>query len=120
MIQSFIGSQKLVCKPMNKSTRTYDPHLALSEFSLRPGAEWTGRVNGWTMILISDGNGYCLQPDLNQELETGAMILINGDQAGVIRASNLGGLTLQTFNVIPARLTGLLTFGEQTFFQAAA
>ena len=105
---------------MKKSNRTYDPHLTLSEFSLRPGAEWTPRSAGWTVIQVSDGTGYCLQPDLNQELETGSMLIITGDTAGVIRASNLGNLSLHSFNVMPARLTGLLTLSEQSFFQMAA
>ena len=104
---------------MKKSNRTYDPHLTLSELSLRPGAEWTPRLAGWTVIHISDGTGYCLQPELNQELEAGSVLLITGEMRGVIRASNLNTLSLHSFSVMPARLTGLLTLSEQNFFQSA-
>src|ERR1044072_7499892 len=105
---------------MKKPNRTYEPHLALKEVSLRPGAEWAPRWTGWTLIHVSDGAGYYLQPDFNQELETGSALLLNGDSSGVVRASNLTTLTLHAFSVMPTRLTGLLTLSEQKFFQMAA
>jgi AraC-like DNA-binding protein len=105
---------------MKKPNRTYEPHLTMREISLRPGTEWMPRLAGWTLIYVSDGAGYCLQPELNQELETGAVLLITGATPGVIRASNLSALSLHSFSVMPARLVGLLTLSEQTFFQTAA
>lgn len=105
---------------MKKPNRTYEPHLSLREISLRPGAEWAPHWASWTLIHVTAGAGYCLQPDCNQELENGALILLNGEMPGVIRASNLSPLTLHAFTVMPTRLTGLLTLSEQSFFQAAA
>lgn len=105
---------------MKKPNRTYEPHLTMKEFSVRPGGEWAPGLAGWTLIHVSDGSGYCLQPQLNQELEPGTMLLIAGEIQGVIRASHLSALTLHSFSVMPVRLTGLLTLSEQSVFQAAA
>jgi AraC-like DNA-binding protein len=104
---------------MKKPNRTYEPHLTLREISLRPGAEWAPIWASWTLIHVTEGAGYCLQPDSNHDLENGSVLLINGEMPGVIRASNLSPLTLHTFTVMPTRLTGLLTLSEQSFFQSA-
>jgi AraC-like DNA-binding protein len=69
---------------------------------------------------IARGTGYYLQPQSSQELETGTVLLVAGCAPGSIRASQLGGLSLFSFNVIPARLTGLITLGEQDFLMLAA
>lgn len=105
---------------MNKPNRTYEPHLNLRKVSLRPGAEWAPNWASWTLIHVTEGAGYCLQPECNRDLENGSFLLINGEMPGVIRASNLNPLTLHTYTVMPTRLTGLLTLSEQSFFQAAA
>ena len=86
---------------------------------MRPGTEWTPRRATWTLIQVTEGAGYCLQPELNRELETGGLLLITGEMQGVIRASNLGPLSLHLYTVMPTRLIGLLTLSEQSFFQAA-
>jgi AraC-like DNA-binding protein len=105
---------------MKKPNRSYEPHLTMKEFSVRPGGEWAPGLIGWTLIHVSDGAGYCLQPQLNQELEPGAVLLISGELQGVIRASHLSALTLHLFSVMPVRLAGLLTLSEQNIFQVAA
>jgi len=105
---------------MNKSKPAYEPHLTMREVSLRPGTEWTPRRAAWTLIHVTGGAGYCLQPELNRELGTGALLLITGEMPGVIRASNLGPLSLQLYTVMPTRLIGLLTLSEQKLFQTAA
>ena len=94
--------------------------MTLREITLRPGTEWTPHWVSWTLIHVTEGAGYCLQLDCNQDLENGSLLLINGEMPGVIRASNLSPLTLHAFTVMPTRLTGLLTLSEQSFFQAAA
>lgn len=69
---------------------------------------------------ITQGTGYCLQSQSRQELESGTVLLVAGRAPGSIRASQLSGLSLLSFNVIPARLTGLITLGEQDFLMLAA
>jgi len=75
---------------------------------------------GWSLIQIRRGTGYYLQTQSSQELETGTVILVAGPVQGRIRASQLGGLSLYSFSVIPTRLTGLITLGEQDFLALAA
>ncbi len=106
---------------MKKPERTYEPHLAIREFSVPPGGEWALRSPGWSLIQIGHGTGYYLQPQSSQELETGTVLLGAGRHVqGNIRASQLGGLSLYSFSVIPARLTGLITLGEQDFLELAS
>lgn len=72
------------------------------------------------MCQIESGTGYWMHSQLNQELETGTVLLLASEASGSIRASQLGGgLTLSFFKVEPARLTGLITLGEQMFFETA-
>ena len=99
-------------------SETFEPHLALREFSLPPSAEWMPRAACWSLIQVKEGAGYYLEAAMNRELETGAVLVTAGGASGSIRASQLGGLTLRWFSVIPARLTGLLALGEQRFFEA--
>ena len=111
--------EKLVNR-MKKTERTYEPHLAVREFSVPPGGEWSPRSPGWSLIQIGRGTGYFLQPQSSLELETGTALLVAGPTQGSIRASQLGGLFLYSFSVTPARLTGLITMGEQDFLEQAA
>jgi len=103
-----------------KPEGNYEPHLAVREFSVPPGGEWTPRSPGWSLIQIARGTGYFLQPQSSRELETGTTLLLAGRVQGSIRASQLCGLSLYAFRVIPARLTGLITLGEQDFLEQAA
>ena len=102
---------------MNKPVFKYQPNLAFQEFSIPAGEEWLPRLTGWSLIFARKGCGYCLQPRLNQELETGALLLMAGPLPGSLRASQLGELSLCSFNVIPDRLASLITLDEQHHFQ---
>jgi AraC-like DNA-binding protein len=53
------------------------------------------------------------------ELEAGTALLVAGDQAGRILASCLSGMSLHFFTLIPERLTGLITQGEQDLLKQA-
>jgi len=105
---------------MSRLDRAYQPHLAIREFSVPPGGEWVPRSTGWSLIQINRGTGYFLQPQSSLELETGTVLLVAGSAPGSIRASQLGGLGLYSFSVIPSRLTGLVTLGEQDFLERTA
>lgn len=105
---------------MSKPVKNYASHLALRELSLPPGSEWTPGLPGWSLIQIKGGSGYWLEAQSSTELASGTVLLVAGATTGQVRASLLNGLTLHYFNVIPARLTGLITLGELDRFQQAA
>jgi AraC-like DNA-binding protein len=104
---------------MTKLIGSYEPHLAVRELTLLPGGEWTPQMPGWTMIQVGSGNGYWLQPQRNQDLETGTVLVRAPHVQGSIRASQLSGLSLQIFLVDPERLNGLITLSEQRSLAAA-
>jgi AraC-like DNA-binding protein len=105
---------------MNKFDHLYEQHLTIKACSVLPGGEWTPRSSGWSLIQVERGMGYWLQSPSSTEIETGTVLMAVTARLGRIRASQLDGLSLVFFNVIPARLTGLITFGEMEFLNQAA
>ena len=103
---------------MNKLAHWQESHLLLKEKFLAPGGEWLPGLPGWLLIRVG-GPGYWLEAKSSTELEAGTVVLVAGGGSGCIRASQLNGLTLHYFNLIPARLTGLITMGELDFFKRA-
>ncbi len=103
---------------MKKSEFKYQPNLAIREFAIPSGGEWVPQSNGWSLLHVRQGAGYCLQPGSNLELVAGSLLMgFMGHLQGGIRASQLGELSLCSFNIIPERLTGLTTLGEQQFLK---
>jgi AraC-like DNA-binding protein len=105
---------------MKMKQRLYEPHLAIRMLSIQAGGEWQPEFSGWSLIQISDGTGYCLQAQGSAELEAGMVLLIADQARPVLRASQLWEMSLHAFNVMPARLTGLITLGEEGFLKLAA
>jgi AraC-like DNA-binding protein len=105
---------------MKKKQRQYEPHLCLKELSILPGGEWLPNLSGWSLVQVAGGNGYCLQTQASTELETGTMLVIAGQAKPILRASQLGEMSLRTFSVMPSRLAGLMTLSEQDFLKLAA
>jgi AraC-like DNA-binding protein len=100
--------------------RPYARHLLVKELCLEPQKEWSPPPGGWTMVRIGGGTGYWLQGAARMELETGAVLLVAEPSRGRILASCLGPISLHFFTVMPERLTGLITQGEQDYFTRAA
>lgn len=105
---------------MKKPNRPYEGHLTIQDFSVPAGGELASRLTGWSVIQVGKGTGYYLQPQLNQALETGSVLLITGGVKASLRASQLGELQFHMFSVAPARLTGLITLVEQGLLETAA
>jgi AraC-like DNA-binding protein len=102
---------------MKKPNFVYVPHLVLQEHGLAPQDEWMPRFDGLTIIQVRQGTGYYLKSQLNQELPTGTVLVLGESAEGTIRASQIGEFSLSFFSVIPSRLGGLLTWGEQRAFE---
>ena len=105
---------------MNRLDRLYEGHLTIRDFSVPAGGEWASRLSGWSVIQVGRGTGYYLHPQLNQELETGSVLLVTDAVEASIRASQLGELSFYAFSVTPARLTGIITLVEQGILKTAA
>lgn len=105
---------------MNTLDHLYEPHLTIREFAIVPGKEWLPGPSDWSLIQIESGMGYWLRGQSRVDLETGTVLLISGDGQGLIRASQLSSISLYSFNVTPARLTGLITLSEQDFLKQAS
>src|SRR5216684_2210639 len=103
-----------------KADSGFSPHLVIQEMVLQPGDEWEPRMPGWSLIQVRSGEGYWLHPRANQKLEAGAVLLLADRAQGGIRASLLGEMCLHFFSVATDRLTGLISLGEQRFFETAA
>ena len=54
------------------------------------------------------------------ELPTGSMLVCPGPSQMMIRASLLGEMSLRVFGIIPTRLPGLITVGEQELLKESA
>jgi AraC-like DNA-binding protein len=102
-----------------KNWNIIEPHLVMQGISLSPGAEWRPQSTGWLFIQVRSGIGYCLEKHLNMELTTGAVLVLSQKLDVSIRASQLDGMNLSFFRVVPELLTGLISLGEQPFFQSA-
>ncbi len=105
---------------MTRPAHFYEPHLTLMTVSVSPGGEWAAQTHGWLLFQVQKGNGYWLQAQSSIELEAGSTVLVADDAQGSVRASQLGEISLSSFHVVPARLTGLITSGEQDFFRLAS
>lgn len=104
---------------MKKGMHAFEPHLFINEFSVASGKEWFP-PQVWSMAQVVSGTGYCLREQKCETLETGAVLLLSGQTQVVIRASQLGMMTLKMFSVMPSRLTGLITLGEESFLKFIA
>lgn len=97
----------------------YAPHLVVREFPLAPSKEWSPQLDGWSLIQIESGSGYWLHGQSRVGLETGAILVISEDARGRVLASCLNGMVLRFFTMMPERLPGLITQGEQDYFKQA-
>jgi AraC-like DNA-binding protein len=109
-----------IAEATSASNQLYAPHLLVREFSVAPGKEWTPPAAGWSLMQIGRGSGYWLQGQERRELETGAVLLTAGGVSGSVLASCLNGLSASFFTVMPERLAGLVTDGEEDSFNRAA
>lgn len=86
-------------------------HLILQEISVRPSGEWIPG-SGWTVVRTVEGAGYCLQTGTALELNAGDMAVAGPKATVVFRASQLGVLKLEYFQVLSQCLNALLTVTE--------
>lgn len=98
---------------------TYEAHLLLKRVQISPGEEWSFPGEGWRVLCVHSGEGYCLQPEA-RTLEPGDALVLSPIGRALVRASQLGALEFSCFRFQPERLTGLLTPGERHYLELEA
>lgn len=86
--------------------------LIIQNLTLPPAGEWSPDGEGWTVVCVADGSGYCLQKRDARELRPGDGFTVPHNVQVTIRASRLGALLLRHFQIQPELLNGLLTVAE--------
>ncbi len=103
-----------------KAGLLYEPHLAINELRLPPGAEWAPSFRAWSFIQVRSGISYWQQGTGTRELAEGMALVLTGEARGSLRASQLGEVAVSYFCLDPGRLTGLLSLSEQHALKRAA
>lgn len=86
--------------------------LILQDFTVAPSDEWSPQHEGWTVLRVSEGFGYCLHKKGACELQAGDGFMAPQTTSVKVRASQLGALRLHCFRIQPELLAGLLTVTE--------
>ncbi|MBU6409088.1 MAG: helix-turn-helix transcriptional regulator [Verrucomicrobia bacterium] len=86
--------------------------LIIRNATLPPAGEWSPQLRGWTVVRVAEGSGYCLCSGGVRELQQGDGFMAPHTTAVTVRASRLGSMHLQFFQVQPELLGGLLTVAE--------
>ena len=105
---------------MKQADCPYEAHLNFRKFSIPAGGEQAVQLDCWSVFHVRNGTGFYLNPQSKQALEPGSVLLTARVSDGIIRASQLGELSLNAFSVVPARLTGLISVTEQGLLAEAS
>jgi AraC-like DNA-binding protein len=93
--------------------------LLLREHKVSAAGEWTPQLPGWLFLRVHNGSGYLWRPAKPVPVDTGDMVVLCGAASAPLRASQLGEMALQYFQVLPELLTGLLSAMEWQRLAAA-
>ncbi len=93
-------------------------HLMFRETSLPPAAEWNVKAEGWLFLRVCQGEGYLLHPTPPQLIGESAVLVVAPGSPCSFRASQLGELRMQYFQVIPELMAGILTSFERQHFES--
>lgn len=98
----------------------YNSHLVLHEVSVPAGTEWSASLPGWLLLRVRQGEGCAFRGKSPLLLvESDALTHAPGRPCR-LRASQLGELRLQFFQIVPEMLTGTFTATERQHFERAA
>jgi AraC-like DNA-binding protein len=86
--------------------------LILKDLTLPPSGEWSPPLEGWHVVRVSEGAGYCFHGGSAWGLNEGDGFISPDNSKVLVRASQLGALHLQFFLVHPRLISGLLTIAE--------
>ena len=89
-----------------------DCPLILREVTLTPSGEWSPSSEGWNVVHIVEGASYCFYKGQASEMNAGDGFIASDNAKVLVRASQLGSVQLQFFQVQPRLINGLLTIAE--------
>ena len=95
-------------------------HLRIGPVTLEPGQEWEPSPKAWHFLHIQSGAAYWLSGARPRSLSEREMLLIAPGVAGVVRASQIGPVTLQSFHFAPDRLYGFFTLPDRHLIESLA
>jgi AraC-like DNA-binding protein len=95
-------------------------HLELHEWTLRPSGEWSPKLDTWTFIRVASGVGYLQRVDAVLELSPGDAVCLAFETAVILRASMLGRMRIQYFDVSTQLLGGMLALAERHYLDGQA
>lgn len=95
-------------------------HLQLEEIKLPAGQEWMDATATWRFVRVHSGAAYWLGGKQARPLAEGEAIIIAPRAEGLVRASQIGDVTLQGFNFTAEMLCGFFTLAERHFFEQRA
>jgi AraC-like DNA-binding protein len=98
----------------------FERPLVMQDLSVPPANEWSPHCQGWTVVRIIEGSGYCLHKKGASELNAGDGFMAPETTGFTVRASQLGMLRLQYFQIQPGLLSGLLTTAESRLLKSLA
>jgi len=91
-------------------------HLTLMQTTVAPGTEWQPEQRGVWFIRLSAGTGYLLREKRAEPLEAEDWVLLVPRPDYWLRASQLGALRLECFQVLLDLLTGILGPAEHRHY----
>jgi AraC-like DNA-binding protein len=94
--------------------------LFVKETVVAPADEWSFSVPCWRFLRVSKGQGYWIGKPRARTLEAGDVVIAGPQQEVVVRASQLGEISLHYFHFCPELLTGLLTLSERRQLDSTA
>lgn len=95
-------------------------HFVLHEASVLATAEWSVNVPGWLFLQVLHGGGCAFREKTVLLFEEGDALVYAPGQACQLRASQLGDVCVRYFQILPERLTGVLSASERQFLENLA
>src|SRR5262245_60740253 len=95
-------------------------HLELREQRVAPATEWMPESSGWTFVCVREGDGYLMRSPTPQQVSAGDVVVTGKAAPAPLRASQLGEMRVQYFQVHPDLLTGVLNAFERQHLEGVS
>jgi AraC-like DNA-binding protein len=88
-------------------------YLRVERFRLDRAQEWADERRAWRFVRIAKGTGYWISQGSARILEPREVLVVPPPVTGVVRASQVGELSFQSFAFDPVVLSGFFSFAER-------